>query len=95
MSFTNFDSGAAHAFGGTYLALEPGRLLQYTARFDDPGPPGEMVTTVTLTPVSCGTDLQIEQKGIPAEIPVEACHLGWQESLALLAALVEAEIPPG
>lgn len=93
MSFTNFGSGHSHAFGGRYLTLEPGRLLRYTASFDDPHLPGEMQTTVTLTAVSCGTEMQVVQEGIPAPIPPEACYLGWQESLTLLAQLVEPDIP--
>ncbi|HWI82453.1 SRPBCC family protein [Ramlibacter sp.] len=93
MSFTNFSTGHSHSFGGRYLELVPGERLRYTATFDDPNLPGEMQTTVTLAPVSCGTDLTIVQEGIPAVIPPEACHLGWQESLALLLQLVEAEIP--
>jgi uncharacterized protein YndB with AHSA1/START domain len=93
MSFTNFTTGKSHSFGGTYLELKPNEFLRYTDRFDDPNLPGEMVTTVALKPVFCGTDLNITQEGIPAIIPAEACHLGWQESLMLLAKLVEAEIP--
>ncbi len=93
MSFTNFSSGKRHSFGGRYLALRPGELLRYTDAFDDPALPGEMVTTLRFAPVSCGTELKIEQSGIPDAIPVEACYLGWQESLSLLALLVEAEIP--
>ncbi len=93
MSFTNFGSGHSHSFGGTYLELRPGELLRYTEVFDDPGLPGQMVTTVSLTPVSCGTALQVVQEGIPEVIPTEACYLGWQESLVLLAKLVEADIP--
>lgn len=93
MSFTNFSTGKSHAFGGTYLELHPGERLRYTDRFDDANLSGEMVTTVTFTPVSCGTALQVVQEGIPDAIPTEACYLGWQESLALLAELVEAEIP--
>ena len=93
MSFTHFASGHTHAFGGEYLALEPGKRIRYTDRFDDPNLPGEMVVTVALTLVSVGTYLAIEQAGIPDIIPREACYLGWQESLALLALLVEAEIP--
>jgi uncharacterized protein YndB with AHSA1/START domain len=92
MSFTSLASGHSHSFGGTYLELEPGRRIRYTDRFDDPNLPGEMQTTVSLTPVSCGTELQVVQEGIPEAIPVEACYLGWQESLALLTRLVEAEI---
>lgn len=93
MSFTNFTSGKSHAFGGTYLELKPGQGLRYTDVFDDPNLPGEMVTTVTLSKVVCGTDLEVVQEGIPDAIPVEACYLGWQESLTLLAQLVEPEIP--
>jgi uncharacterized protein YndB with AHSA1/START domain len=93
MSFTNFTTGKSHSFGGTYLELEPGQRLRYTDVFDDPNLPGEMVTTVTLTKVFCGTDLKVVQEGIPDVIPVEACYMGWQESLTLLAQLVEAEIP--
>lgn len=93
MSFTNFTTGKSHAFGGTYLELEPGKGLRYTDVFDDPNLPGEMVTTVTLSKVFCGTDLKVVQEGIPDAIPAEACYLGWQESLTLLAQLVEAAIP--
>ncbi len=93
MSFTNFSSGNGNTFGGKYLELVPGEKLRYTNRFDDPNLPGEMITTVTLTPVFCGTEINIEQSGIPDVIPVHACYLGWQESLTLLAQLVEAEIP--
>jgi len=93
MSFTNFSTGSGHSFGGTYLELEPGTRLRYTDRFDDPNLPGEMVTTVTLTAVSCGTELAVVQEGIPDAIPVEACYLGWQESLGQLAQLVEPDIP--
>ena len=93
MSFTNFGSGHSHSFGGRYLALAPGRKVAYDAAFDDPGLPGTMTTTVTLTPVSCGTDVQVVQDGIPAAIPAEMCYLGWQESLVALAQLVEPQIP--
>jgi uncharacterized protein YndB with AHSA1/START domain len=93
MSFTNFSTGQSHRFGGEYLELVPNERLRYTDKFDDPNLAGQMTTTVTLTRVSCGTELQILQEGIPEVIPIEACHLGWQESLALLAMLVEAEIP--
>ncbi|HEV7777415.1 MAG TPA: SRPBCC family protein [Luteibacter sp.] len=93
MSFTNFATGKSHAFGGTYLELQPGQRLRYTDVFDDPNLPGEMVTTVTLAKISCGTDLTVVQEGIPDIIPTEACYLGWQESLTLLAQLVEANIP--
>jgi uncharacterized protein YndB with AHSA1/START domain len=93
MSFTNFSSGKSHSFGGTYLELKPNELLRYTDTFDDPGLPGQMITTVSLEEVFCGTELNITQEGIPAMIPVQACYMGWQESLALLALLVEPEIP--
>lgn len=93
MSFTNFSTGHSHAFGGSYLELKPGELIRHTDRFDAPGLPGEMVTTIALKPVSCGTELQVTQEGIPEAIPVEACYLGWQESLTLLARLVEPSIP--
>ncbi|MFL6548358.1 MAG: SRPBCC family protein [Povalibacter sp.] len=93
MSFTNFTSGGSHAFGGTYRELIPNQKVRYTSAFDDPNLPGEMQTTVTLTPVFCGTEINIVQEGIPDVIPVQACYLGWQESLTLLSQLVEAEIP--
>jgi uncharacterized protein YndB with AHSA1/START domain len=93
MSFTNFGSGHSHAFGGQYLELVPHERLRYSDRFDDPNLPGEMTTEVTLKKVPCGTDLNVVQEGIPDVIPAEACYLGWQESLTLLAKLVEAEIP--
>lgn len=93
MSFTHFGSGHSHAFGGSYLELVPHSHIRYTAVFDDPNLPGQMQTTVTLSAVSCGTDVSIKQEGIPAVIPAEACHLGWQESLLQLARLVEPEIP--
>ena len=93
MSFTNFATGHSHSFGGEYLELEPDERIRHTDRFDDPNLPGEMQTTVSLTQVSCGTELNVVQEGIPAAIPPEACYLGWQESLTLLAQLVEAEIP--
>ena len=93
MSFTNFTTGHSHAFGGTYLELVPNERIRHTDTFDDPNLPGEMQTTVTLKQVSCGTELNIVQEGIPEAIPPEACYLGWQESLTLLAQLVEAEIP--
>lgn len=95
MSFCNFASGHAHAFGGEYLELEPGKRIRYTDSFDDPNLPGVMQVTISLTGVLCGTELAIEQAGIPEAIPVEMCYLGWQESLTQLAALVEPEIPPG
>lgn len=90
MSFTNFATGQVHAFGGRYLELSPNERLRYADVFDDPDLPGEMLTTVSLQPVSCGTELSVVQEGIPAAVPIEACHLGWQDSLALLAFLVEA-----
>lgn len=93
MAFTNFTSGNGHSFGGVYRELVPSEKIRYTDVFDDPNLPGEMVTTVTLTPVACGTEISIVQEGIPAAIPVEMCYLGWQESLAQLAQLVEPEIP--
>ena len=93
MSFTNFSTGKSHSFGGKYLELKPGELLRYTDKFDDANLPGEMITTITLKQVFCGTELNVTQEGIPAVIPAEACYLGWQESLVLLAKLVEAEIP--
>ena len=93
MSFTNFTSGKSHSFGGEYLELVPNERLRWTDRFDDPNLPGEMQTTVSLKKVSVGTELNVVQEGIPDVIPAEACCLGWQESLALLASLVEAEIP--
>lgn len=95
MSFTNFGTGSSHSFGGTYLELVPHERIRYNDRFDDPGLPGEMQVTITLTAVSCGTELGIVQAGIPAVIPPEMCYLGWQESLAMLANLVEPEIPDG
>jgi uncharacterized protein YndB with AHSA1/START domain len=93
MSFTNFSTGQSHSFGGEYLELAPFERLRYTDKFDDPNLPGEMQTTVTLSDVSCGTELNVVQEGIPEAIPTEACYLGWQESLTLLALLVEAKIP--
>ncbi len=93
MSFTNFNTGSGHSFGGEYLELKPHELIRYTDRFDDPNLPGEMQVTVVLKQVSCGTDVNITQEGIPEMIPVEACYLGWQESLMQLAKLVEPEIP--
>lgn len=92
MSFTNFTTGHSHAFGGEFLELEPGKRLRYTAEFEDPQLPGRMQTTVVLRDVFCGVELKIRQEGIPAAIPAEACYLGWQESLELLAKLVEPEI---
>jgi uncharacterized protein YndB with AHSA1/START domain len=93
ISFTNFGSGKSHSFGGAYLELKPHERIRYSNKFDDPKMPGEMQTTVTLKEVFCGTDLNVVQEGIPAAIPAEACYLGWQESLALLAKLIEADIP--
>ena len=93
MSFTNFTSGKSHSFGGEYLELVPHERLRWTDRFDDPNLPGEMTVTVSLKKVSVGTEMNIVQEGIPDVIPAEACYLGWQESLTLLAKLVEAEIP--
>jgi uncharacterized protein YndB with AHSA1/START domain len=93
MSFTNFSTGHSHSFGGKYLELVPGQRIAYTASFDAPGLPGTMTTTVTLTAVSCGTDMQVVQEGIPDVIPAEMCYLGWQESLVQLAQLVEPQIP--
>ena len=93
MSFRNFGTGNSHSFGGKYLELVPGERIRYTDKFDDPNLPGEMHVTVTLKVVSCGTELNVVQEGIPAVIPTEMCYLGWQESLAQLATLVEPEIP--
>ena len=93
MSFTNFTTGQSHALGGKYIELVPHERIQYTDTFDDPNLPGEMQVTITLKKVAVGTELSIVQEGIPDMIPVEACYLGWQESLTLLAKLVEAEIP--
>ncbi|HZC36281.1 MAG TPA: SRPBCC family protein [Chthoniobacterales bacterium] len=93
MSFTNFTTGKSHSFGGTYLELKPHERIRHTDKFDAPILLGEMQTTITLKQVFCGTELNITQEGVPAAIPVEACYLGWQESLMLLAKLVEAEIP--
>ena len=93
MSFTNFTSGKSHSFGGEYLELVPNERIRHTDKFDDPNLPGEMHVTVTLKAVSCGTELNVVQEGIPEVIPTEMCYLGWQESLAQLATLVEPEIP--
>jgi uncharacterized protein YndB with AHSA1/START domain len=93
MSFTNLTSRHSHSFGGEYLELAPSARIRYTGKFDDPHLPGVMETTVSLQAVSCGTELNIVQEGIPDVIPLEACYLGWQQSLVLLAKLVEAEIP--
>lgn len=93
MTFTNFTTGQSHSFGGEYLELVPNERIRHTDSFDDPNLPGTMQVTVSLTAVSCGTELNITQEGIPDVIPPEACYLGWQETLALLAQLVEPEIP--
>ena len=93
MSFTNFGTGTGNSFGGEYLELVPHELIRYTDKFDDPNLPGELLVTVTLKKVSCGTELNVVQEGVPAVIPAEMCYLGWQESLAQLAQLVEPEIP--
>lgn len=95
MSFTNLSAGGSHSFGGEYLELEPGKKLRYTSRFDDPNLPGDMTTTIELTAVFCGTEMNVTQEGIPDVIPAQACYLGWQESLILLAQLVEPDIPNG
>ena len=93
MSFTNLATGTCHSFGGTYLELVPHQRIRHTDRFDDPNLPGEMQVTISLNTVSCGIEIDILQQGIPGVIPEESCYIGWQESLALLALLVEAEIP--
>jgi uncharacterized protein YndB with AHSA1/START domain len=93
MSFTNFSNGQSHAFGGEYLEMVEGERLRYTDRFEDPNLPGTLQVTVTFKAVSCGTELNVVQEGVPEVIPAEACYLGWQESLVLLGKLVEAEIP--
>ena len=95
MSFTNFSTGNSHAFGGRYVELTPHEKIRYTDQFDDPAMPGEMQVTISLAAVACGTELTITQEGIPPAIPLEFCYLGWQESLSLLAHLVEPEIPDG
>lgn len=92
MSFTNFTTGQNHSFGGKYIELVPNQRIRYTDQFDDPNLPGEMTATIELKKVSCGTELTIVQEGVPAAIPVEMCYLGWQESLILLAKLVEPDI---
>ena len=92
-SFINFSTGNAHSFGGKYLEMKPNELLKYSDKFDDPNLPGEMITTVELREVFCGTELNVTQEGIPSVIPAEACYMGWQESLILLAQLVDPEIP--
>jgi len=93
MSFTNFTTGKSHSFGGAYVELTPHERIRYTDKFDDPNLSGEIQVTITLKEVSCGTELNIVQEGVPAVIPSAACYLGWQESLTLLAKLVESEIP--
>jgi len=93
MSFTNFTTGKSHSFGGEYLELAPHERIRYTDKFDDPNLPGAMQVTITIKKVTCGSEMNITQEGVPDVIPAEACYLGWQESLALLAKLVEAEIP--
>lgn len=93
MSFTNFSTGHSHSFGGTYLELVPHERIRYSDKFDDPNLSGEMQVTITLKKVSCGTELNIVQEGVPDVIPAEMCYLGWQESLILLTRLVEAELP--
>jgi uncharacterized protein YndB with AHSA1/START domain len=95
MSFTNFGTGSSHSFGGKYLELVPHKRLRYTDRFDDTNLPGEMITTIRLETVPSGTSIHIEQTGIPEVIPLDACYVGWQQSLVLLAQLVEADIPDG
>ena len=95
MSFTNFSTGQTHSFGGTYRELKPNELIRFTDQFEDPNLPGEIEVTVELKEVFCGTELKVTQAGVPAVIPAEACYLGWQESLNLLALLVEPEIPDG
>jgi uncharacterized protein YndB with AHSA1/START domain len=93
MSFTNFSTGKSHSFGGKYVELTPHTRIRYTDQFEDPNLPGEIQVTIALHKVSCGTELTITQEGLPSAIPVEFCHLGWQESLSLLARLVETEVP--
>jgi uncharacterized protein YndB with AHSA1/START domain len=93
MSFINFNTGAAHSFGGKYVEMVPGERLRYTDTFDDPNLPGQMAVTITFKKVMCGTELNITQEGVPEVIPAEMCYLGWQESLAMLKQLVEAEVP--
>lgn len=93
MSFVNFTTGASHSFGGTYSEVKPGELLKYSDAFDDPNLPGQMRMTITFKGVTCGTELSIVQEGVPSVIPPEMCYLGWQESLAMLTALVEAAVP--
>jgi uncharacterized protein YndB with AHSA1/START domain len=93
MSFTNFTTGSIQSFGGKFVEIVENKILKYTDKFDDPNLPGEMLTTITFTKVLCGTDLKVVQEGIPDAIPVEMCYMGWQQSLMLLAQLVEPEIP--
>jgi uncharacterized protein YndB with AHSA1/START domain len=95
MSFTNFTTQSSHSFGGKYIEVKPNELLKYTDKFDDPNMPGEMQVTVSFRKVMCGTELKVTQEGIPDAIPAEMCYLGWQQSLILLAQLVEPEIPDG
>ena len=95
MSFTNFGTGSSHSFGGKYIELKPGERIRFNDKFEDPNMPGEMQVTVTLKAVACGTELQIVQEGIPDAIPAEFCYLAWQESLSLLANVVEPNIPDG
>ena len=95
MSFTNFGTGKSHSFGAKYVELTPHERIRHTDKFDDPNLPGEMQVTISLRPVLCGTELSIVQEGVPAAIPVEFCYLGWQESLTMLANVVEPEIPDG
>jgi len=95
MSFTNFGTGKSHSFGGRYIELSPNERIRYTDQFEEPGLPGEMQVTISLRAVSCGTEIDIVQEGIPAAIPLEYCYLGWQESLLMLASLVEPDIPDG
>lgn len=95
MSFTNFGTGKSHSFGGTYVELKPNELIRYTDKFEDQNLPGEIQVTITLRTVLCGTEVEIVQSGLPAAIPVEFCYLGWQESLSLLANIVDPQIPDG
>ena len=93
MTFTNFSTGNGHSFGGKFLEIKPNEFLKYTDKFDNPNLPGEMITSIWLKKVSCGTELKVVQEGIPSAIPTEMCYLGWQESLEKLKKLVEPEIP--
>ena len=95
MSFTNFSTGNGHSFGGKFLEIKPNEFLKYTDKFDNPNLPGEMITSIWLKKVFCGTELKVVQEGIPSAIPTEMCYLGWQESLEKLIKLVEPEIPDG